>query len=247
MKKLFLFFVLTFSSFVYSSGDFYYFVPPKNWKVVDPSKIPDFVKISFVSNSPKTFKPSLNLVTESANASIEEFVASAKKHHIASRKNKWSEIGYVQTKSGKAHVSQIDTKAECGDIRTMQCILKDGNLFYIITAVALRDEFIDYHNEFLQAFETFQICQSATDTLPSKELKERYHTQVEKLEKGWKSFLLSQKSSTPSEESFNHKKFRKKHWVSFEKALAKTFKDQGLFWQVMAASEAKKALLATSE
>lgn len=247
MRIVFFFFVLACSLFAHCFADFYYFVPPKDWKVVDPSKIPDFVKIGFVASSSKTFKPSLNLVTESAKASIEEFVAAAKRHHLSSRKNRWSEIGYVQTKSGKAHVSQIDTKSECGDIRTMQCILKNGDLFYIITAVALRDEFVDYHNEFLQAFETFQVCKSATDTLPSNELKNSYLTQLNKLQNGWKSFLASQKIKSPTEVNFNNRRFKKKHWISFEKALAKTFEKQGLFWQVMAASEAKNALLATSE
>lgn len=246
MRKLALAFLLC-CCFCFSSEPFYYFKPPKDWKVVDPKKIPEIVEIGFVSNESKTFKASLNLVIEEAKASFDDYIASVKKHHLSTRKSRWSELGYVQTKSGKAHVSQIDTKAECGDIRSMQCIIKDDDRFYIITAVALRDEFIDYHNEFLTAFETFTIQKAAKESLKTEKEKTSYEEQLSKLQAGWSSFLASQRGQKNPEESFESKKFQKKHWKAFEKALTKTFKDQGLFWQVMAAKEAKNALLASSE
>ena len=244
MKPLLIFFCFFASCF--SNEPFYYFIPPKDWKVVDPKKLPKIVQIGFLSPGPKPFKASLNLVLETANADLETYVKNVKKHHLISRKSRWSEIGYVDTQSGRAHVSQIDTKAECGDIRTMQCILKHASQFYILTAVALREEFIDYHNDFLEAFESLSIVSSIQDSLNHSHEIKAFNQELTKLLQHFKTTHDSQKKGVSIEQTFNCRKFQKKYWKPFEKTLLSTFKSKGLFWQVMAAKEARKVLFSSS-
>lgn len=246
MKK-WLLLAFSLSLFFFKTAEsFYYFVPPSNWKVVSPDKLPPSVKIGFVANSQKTFKPSLNLALETTKAPLEDYVKAVKKKHLASRKNRWSELGYVETRSGKAHISQIDTKAECGDIRTMQCILKNEDNFYIITAMALREEFVNYHDVFLKAFETLSVTDSALSTIKDAFQKKTYQQEVAKVLSSWKAFLSQGKKETNLEKAFSNKAFQKKNWKAFEKTLSKVFKEEGTFWQIMAASEIKNSLISES-
>lgn len=247
MKKSFLYFFLLSLLFLKNGESFYYFVPPSDWKVVPSDKLPSSVKIGFVANSQKTFKPSLNLAIETTSAPLEDYVKAVKKKLLASRKNRWNELGYVETLSGKAHISQIDTKAECGDIRTMQCILKKEGNFYILTAMALRDEFVNYHDVFLKAFETLCVADSAISTLKDGLQKKIYQKEVEKVLLSWKAFLSKEKKGKSLAKAFLNKSFQKKNWKEFEKTLSKVFKDQGTFWQIMAASEIKDSLILESD
>jgi hypothetical protein len=228
--------------FLISKEPFYYFIPPERWDVVDPSKLRPMIKIAFVEHSMKPFKPSLNLGIQKTSTSLAEYLQEAKKQHLLNRNKKWNELGYVNTQAGQAHLSQIDEKMQVGDIRSMQCILVKEGYAYVITAVSLREDFSNYHNEFLKAFESFTICDDMLSSIHSEVLKATYHAKVEKLLKEWSIFLASNKPK-PLEDSFTDKRFQRGFWRDFEKFLSKSFKDQGLVWQVMASKEVRKLLL----
>lgn len=224
---------------------FYYFTPPKNWDVVDPSKLKPMFKIAFVEHSKKTFKPSLNLGVQKVSISIFEYLEAAKKQHSVNRKKKWSELGYVNTGAGSAHISQIDEKAEVGDIRSMQCILLHEGFAYVLTAVALREDFLDYHNDFLKAFESFTICKDSLSSITSQELKESYQVKIKELLHEWELFLTASKTKHNLQQTFEDKRFQKGLWRDFEKFLSKHFQEQGMFWQAMASKEMMHLLLET--
>lgn len=244
MKKVFLtLFMLLFFPSLFCKEPFYYFIPPKNWDVVDPSKLKPMFKIAFVERSKKPFKPSLNLGVQKVNVSLTDYLEAAKKQHLLNRNKKWNELGYVKTSAGDAHISQIDEKNQVGDIRSMQCILVKEGLAYVITAVALREDFTNYHNDFLKAFESFTICTDTLSSLNSEELKKNYDAKVKELLHNWTLFLAASKSPQPLEKSFEDKRFKRAFWTDFEKYLSKSFKDQGVFWQVMASKEVKHLLL----
>ena len=244
MKKSYLtLLILSLFSCLFCKEPFYYFIPPKNWDVVDPAKLKPMFKIAFVEHSSKSFKPSLNLGIQKVDVSLTEYLEAAKKQHLLNRKKKWHELGYVKTPAGDAHISQIDEKAKFGDVRSMQCILVKEGLAYVITAVALREDFIDYHNDFLKAFESFTICSDTVSSLNSQELKNSYDVKVKELLHNWTLFLAAGKTKQPLEKSFEDKRFQRSFWSDFEKFLSKSFKDQGVFWQVMASKEVKVLLL----
>lgn len=226
-----------------SEEPFYYFIPPKTWDVVDPSKLTHMFKIAFVEHSAKTFKPSLNLGVQKVNVSAEEYIEAAKKQHLVNRNKKWSELGIVHTKAGSAHLSQIDEKANFGDVRSMQCILLKQGYVYVLTAVALRDDFLNYYHEFLNAFESFSIYQDTVHSLSSQELKNCYNMKVQKLLDQWTLFLASTKTPQEPKKAFNDRRFQKGLWKDFERFLSKNFKDEGVFWQVMAAKEVRSHLV----
>ncbi|MBM3191110.1 MAG: hypothetical protein FJZ63_00455 [Chlamydiae bacterium] len=241
MKKAF--FLLACLGFLALAADegFYYFIPPKSWKVVHPEKLPSTIKIAFVANSKKAFKPSLNLGIEKVSVTLPEYIAAVKKQLSSDRKNRWHEVGFLPTKAGKAHISQIDVKAECGDIRSMQAILIQNGTAYVMTAVALREDFLTYHNDFIHAFESFTLCPNALHSLASDALKALYQDKITHLLQDFHKTLAEKKLSP--EKAFSHTAFQKGPWKVFEKAISKAFKDQGLVWQVMASKEVKERLI----
>lgn len=230
-----------FTLFGYCNEPFYYFIPPKKWKVVDPEKLSKSTKIAFIANSKKAFKPSLNLGIEKVSISLQDYIEAVKKQHTANRKHRWHEVGFLQTKAGTAHISQIDIKAECGDIRSMQSILIQNGYAYVITAVAMRDDFLEYHNDFIKAFESFAIYEDALHSLSSEELKIYYQKKISTLLQGFNKILASHPDSP--EKAFESLSFQKNNWKDFEKSLSQTFKDQGFMWQLMASKEAKSQLV----
>lgn len=233
-------------SLLSASEPFYYFIPPASWEIVDPTKLKPMIKIAFVEKSGKTFKPSLNLGIQAANVSLSEYVAAAKKQHLAIRSKKWSELGIVHTKAGLGHLSQIDEKTQVGEIRSMQCMIVQEGLAYVITAVARKEDFLQYHNDFIKVFESFSIHTSTASSLSSLELKERYNARVQGLLKDWALFLASFKLTETPSKAFEDQRFRRGLWKDFEKFLSKDFKDKGLAWQVMASREVKDLLLKPS-
>lgn len=226
-----------------SKEPFYYFIPPKSWDIVDPSNLKPMFKVAFVEHSKKTFKPSLNLGVQAVSVSLTDYLQGAKKQHLLNRQKKWCEIGYVNTSAGRAHISQIDEKAKIGDIRSMQCILVKEGYAYVITAVALREDFVNYHNDFLKAFESFTISENTLTSLNSEELKANYDAKVKELLHDWTLFLAASKNKQSLEKSFEDKRFQRGFWKDFEKFLSKSFNDQGVFWQAMACKEVRNLLL----
>jgi hypothetical protein len=149
-------------------------------------------------------------------------------------------VGFLKTHAGLAHLSQIDTKAECGDIRSMQSIIIQDGYAYVITAVTLRDDFLQYHNEFIKAFESFSISQDALSSLTSSSLKLQYSEKTANLLKSFHKLACTHDST---QKTFESPLFKKRHWKAFEKYLSQSFKDQGVFWQVMASKELKNNLI----
>ena len=238
MKFLLLFFSLF--SFLYSEN-FYYFIPPKNWKLVDPTKLSKTIDVAFVENSKKPFKPSINLGIEKVNIALDKYVVAAKKQITANKSNQWRELGYIINKSGKAHLAQIDSKNSCGDIRSVQSIFVNQGTVFILTAVALKEDFEDYLNTFIEAFESFCIKENAVCSL-SQAKAEALEKKIDAIKKAWKN-LESDHSKNPSDETlFFDKTFQKKHWKPFEKYLLKSHKEMGLFWQIKTSKEVKESL-----
>lgn len=237
--------ILSLFSCLYSEN-FYYFIPPKNWKLVDPAKLSKTIDVAFVENSKKPFKPSINLGIEKVNISLDKYVLAARKQITANKSNHWKELGYIINKSGQAHLAQIDSKNSCGDIRSLQSIfVKEGTVF-ILTAVALKEDFEDYLNTFIEAFETFCIKDNALSSL--SEAKARaLERKINDVKNGWKDLKADPSKKGSNQSLFFDKTFQRKYWKPFEKYLLKSHKEMGLFWQIKTSTELKESLAVTKK
>src|SRR5262249_14657035 len=74
-----------------------FFLPPKGWEIADPKMLSPRVKISFVKNTGKEFRPSINLAVEPTQASPSEYLKAVRAIHEQDRTNHWRALGKVRT------------------------------------------------------------------------------------------------------------------------------------------------------
>ncbi len=243
--KLLLFLIFSFFSFAEEkTTPFYYFVPPKNWDLVAPDKLPKGTVIAFVEKSHKPFKASINLGIETTSVSLERYIEISKKKIIADRSNSWTSLGILSQPTWTGHLAQIDSKNGCGDVRSFQCIISYQDCIYVLTAVALKEDHTKNAPLFMEIFESFSLNKNALNSLKTSELKKSFSAICQIPITSW----LSLKNTYPQEplSSLFEKKEFQKQWLLFEKSLQKTFKSQGLFWQAQAAQELKTSLFSPS-
>jgi hypothetical protein len=141
-------------------NSFCYFVPPKGWHAAEAEQLSSHVKVGFIGKGRSSFCPSLNLALEEVALSAEKYVEAVKKLHQADKKNVWRDLGKIQTRSGEAHLTAIDTKTEFGPVRLMQMILVKNGMAYVLTGAALKEEFSLLYKEFQGAFQSLTITNS---------------------------------------------------------------------------------------
>ena len=186
MKKLlfvsFFLFCFFFSRTICSASlpPFYYFHPPKDWLISDPTHLPKEVKIAFIQSERKMITPSINLTLEKVDVPIETYIQEVKKIHQTDRTTQCRELGILNTKSGNAHLLEISMKKEWGDIRILQSILIKDGFAHLLTALSLKKDFMKYHELFLSTFKSLTIApdlySSITEEEPRKVLKEKIHS-----------------------------------------------------------------------
>jgi hypothetical protein len=243
--KLLFFLIFSFFSFAEEkTTPFYYFVPPKNWDLVAPDKLPKGTVIAFVEKSHKPFKASINLGIEATSVSLERYIEISKKKILANRSNSWSSLGILTQPTWTGHLAQIDSKNGCGDVRSFQCIISYQSCIYVLTAVALKEDHTKNAPLFMEIFESFSFHKNAINSLKTSDLKKSFSEICQIPLTSWHSL----RDSYPQESLaslFEKKDFQKK-WLLFEKSLQKTFKSQGIFWQAQAAQELKISILSSS-
>ncbi len=132
------------------------FTPPQGWSYTE--KIPElpYVKTMVYGKGKSNFPPSMNLSSEEFKGSLPDYLKIVKKIN-ESKGLKWKDLGKIQTLSGEASLSQVDSVIEWGPIRMMHVILvKDENVF-ILTAIALQNEFSVHYKEFFEALRSLKV------------------------------------------------------------------------------------------
>ena len=134
------------------------FEPPKGWQQADSSKteLPPLVKIMVVGKSEAGFPPSINLTTAKYDGTLTEYLDIVKKRPIQGRKE-WKNLGYIQTKSGKASLSQSLSCNQWGEVKQLHMIFVQDSQVYILTAASLKSEFTKHYKNFYDAFTSFQL------------------------------------------------------------------------------------------
>lgn len=160
IKKLLFLFLL--SNCLYSAC---YFIPPKNFKAANPKNLSKETQIAFIGKG-SFLNPSINLTKEKTSASLKEYLMAVKENYNL-EKCTFRELGYIDTKAGRAYLLEIDKIAP--SLRLMQSVfLKDGTV-YILTSCSAREEFVKYQKEFLDAFGSFTLTDDLLDEIKSKE------------------------------------------------------------------------------
>jgi hypothetical protein len=144
------------------------FTPPTGWRFADSKELPPNVKVMVVGKGKKEYPPSINLATEKYNGTLKDYLKTVKAIND-SQSTSWKDLGTIQTASGNASLSQIDTKTTWGDVRMMHVIIiKDGTA-YILTAASLTEEFPKFYKDFFNALRSLRIETPQVSNLQSNE------------------------------------------------------------------------------
>ena len=213
MKKLFLFLLpLIFSMTTQAKEPFFpVMTPPKGWLISDPTLFEEGVKIGFVQSQRKIFTPAISLSLEKIrDTALKDYLKVVRKLHETNPRNRYHELGYLETKSGKAHLSQIDMTNQWGDIRILQAIILHDGYAVIQTATALKKDFAKVQDNFLESFRSLtlspDLLASLGDSAGAKQLKRKLET----LKISWKKYCSS--SSGKKEALFVSDFFQKNQW-----------------------------------
>lgn len=237
-KRLFFLLLLPLHLF---AAPFFTVAPPPTWRIANPAKLSPRVKVGFVSNKKNSFVPSLNLAMEPLTISQENYLEEVKKLHKAKRENQVTDMGTVKTRSGDAHLLQIEAHKTWGTLLILQSILVKDHCAYIITGVSSKEDFPTTYQEFISTFSSFELKDSpfefVVDVKKREELKAQYATIEAQLAKIMKEKNLGKESA------FGSKEFSKKVWNPYQKYLQTKFKDLGIYFPSLMLSYTKEQML----
>lgn len=154
MIKLFLF--LTLFSIAYCKEHYCYFAAPKDWEMqLFEENNP--VKVGFLGRAKDNSRPNLYLSEEEVDCDLKEYVASVKKIYKNNPKFTFTDIGTIQTKSGKAYLAEIESKTEVGITKMMQLMIIKGKRAYVLTGGNSKKNFLSTHSDFIRIFKSVSI------------------------------------------------------------------------------------------
>ena len=156
----------------------------------NPAYFKDGIKIGFVQSQKAIFTPAITLCIEPFSCGEKTYLRSVKNNHRSDITKSVRDLGFLQTKSGKARLFQIDTKNSWGKIRILQSILLKDGIAYIQTASCLRKNFLKIHQDFLKSFQTLSI---SDDLISSLENQQEFEKKLQSLNLSWKKYLSSAK------------------------------------------------------
>jgi hypothetical protein len=191
-----------------------YFFPPSSWSLADPSTLSKRVKVAFFGKGEKGFQPSLNLSVEEIATSASEYLKAVKKIHEKDSAKRWRHLGKFNTAAGEAMLTEIDTRNSWGAIRLLQLIFVKEKSAYILTACALKEEFVKFYKDFQKAFHSFTLTRDLTEAVSPSLRREELRSQLAKM----------QEAASPED---------KEH---FRRKILDDFTDMGSYWQLLMAS-----------
>lgn len=233
--KLAILLSLLFSSLVGTEPFFTAFNPPEGWLIADPTQVSDGIKIGFIQSKRRLFTPSISLTSEQiGNASFETYLTAVKRAHTGKA---IADLGTFSSPAGEGHLLQIDFKNQWGEIRLLQAItLKDGYAL-IQTASCLKEDFLEVHETFLQAFQSLAVYPTLFDSCTDPEFQSR----VEGLKKSFKKYRKTSKNDPKI--LFQSSFFQSNQWIPFVNYLENHLKSKGACWQLLAIQHIQETLI----
>ena len=132
------------------------FTPPKGWKLADKKDLPPSVEFMVIGNGGQAFPPSINLATEPFNGTMDDYLEIVKRINQENR-SEWKKLGQVETKSGKAELSEATQITQWGQIKMMHAMLIKNGRMHILSTAASKDDFPKFYQEFFTAIRSLQI------------------------------------------------------------------------------------------
>lgn len=204
--------------------------PPKGWQPADPSALPEKVKLMLVGKGKSVYPPSINLGMESYKGSLKDYLKMIKDVN-ESLGARWKDLGSIQTKSGRASLSQVDMNTEWGPVRLMHVIIIKNRTVYVVTAGALKNEFHSYYKDFFEAMKSIRfnpdIFELVKDTKKQEKLKKTYQKLLAEHEKQ-KAKLGGDATNLAT---FENSSFQLGFWQPFLQLISEDYSDLGSEWK----------------
>lgn len=223
------------------------FTPPAGWHLTDTATLPKSVKIMVVGKGQKVFPPSMNLSTEPFKGTLKDYLKIVKSMNEA-HNNEWKDLGTIRTEAGIASLSQVDNKAEWGDLRLMHVILLKNGRIYILTASALKEEFSNYYKDFFNAMKSLRLNKDLIEML-TPQRKSQTLTTYNNLKNEWQKLLAKKRQEQPEMDlaelkitTFNNEEFQKNTWIPFKDLINQKYIDMGSEWQTAVLQKAESDL-----
>lgn len=213
-----------------------FFVPPEGWQLADPRTLSPRVLIAFLGENSAGFCPSLNLAVEEANVSLSSYLKAVKAIHLADSRNRWRDVGKIQTRAGEARLTEIDTQTEWGPVRLLQMIFLKDRKAYVLTGAALKEECGKLYKDFSKAFRSFTLTSDLFSSIPQEDRREI-------LKKMYDNLKTATTPRESIEQLHDDKEFQEKLWQPFQNKVLNDFADMGAHWQVLMLQTSQQGLL----
>ncbi|NGX64095.1 MAG: hypothetical protein KR126chlam6_01520 [Candidatus Anoxychlamydiales bacterium] len=227
MKLIALIFFLFSTLFLQANEKIPFFIPPDKWTVSNPKTYSKHIKVAFTKKEKSPMRASLNLAMQKTDLSLDAYILQAKKLHEKDTNTKYTIIGTIDIKDGKANLSEIDKKIHSQNYKMLQMIFVKDKTAYVMTAASKKNNFLENSQNFIKAFKSFELIDDPfsliTDSEKAKNLKQKY------------------RDTTEGREKLNEKQI-KKNLLTFEKYLDKNFQNLGQYFIILLTQKAYKKI-----
>lgn len=210
------------------SGEFCYFIPPKDWQCSKPKTLSPYVQVGFVTKGKNGFCPSISLAIEEIDGSLKEYVKDVKAVHL-SEGTPCRDLGKFSMKGGIGHLLEISDSSSWGPVKMLQAFLVHNKKAYILTAAVLQEEFLSYQKEMLQSLKTLCLIEDPSDALANEAERETL-----------KQFFRKLGSSLSEEE-------QRQQWEELQKVVANCGDFPGAHWQFLVLKEGYAKIYSSSK
>jgi len=227
MKKIFFLFLILFSIKAFAKEKTAFFIPPKDWIVVNPSTYTKYIKVMFAKNEKAICRPTIILSTQETDLSLDDYTNTAKKEHEIDPNITYKILGQLDLLTGKASLSEVSKTVNGIDYKILQLISIKDKTAYVLTAASKKEEVVDNYKIFTDSFKTFELLDDLFSKVSIKSKKNL-------LAKKYKEFILNSKNLTDKQ--------NKKNLVSFEKYLDKNYQNEGKYFTMLVIEKALKEI-----
>ena len=227
MKIIALIFFLSSTLFLQANEKIPFFIPPSKWVISNPKTYSKHIQVAFTKKEKSPLRPSLNLAMQKTDLSLDEYIEQAKKIHEKDPNTKYTIIGTIDIKDGKANLSEIDKKIHSQNYKMLQMIFIKDKTAYVMTAASKKNDFLENSQNFIKTFKSFELIDDLfsliTDSEKTKDLRQKY------------------RDTTHGKTNSSEKQI-KKNLLTFEKYLDKNFRNLGQYFIILLTQKAYKKI-----
>ena len=227
MKKIFFLILILFSIKIFAEEKTAFFIPPKNWVILNPKIYTKYIKVIFAKNEKTICRPTIILSMQETDLSLDDYTNKAKKEHEIDPNITYKILGPLDLLNGKAILSEVCKTVNTIDYKILQLILIKDCIAYVLTAASKKEDIVDNYKIFTDSFKTFELLDDLFSKVSIK-------TKKNLLESKYKSLIASSKKLDEKQNT--------KNLVSFEKYLDKNYQNEGKYFTMLVVEKAFKEI-----